>query len=164
MLKYEDICVIIGKEKSGKTLLSRTLAKSLTPNYNYIDYNFVDSKFLHEFYNQNKDTKRVIILDNYERSYGNKRIDSLYRKNHNFTLIYVMSSIDTYVADGSDIIYVGKETNYSQIKNYHSKLKCYYKDFYLDWLVNAMEDLEDYGFVSLDKDKRYTDKEIYLKI
>lgn len=164
MIKFGDICVIIGKDKSGKTLLSKTLAKNLQIDFVYLDYNFVNTYYLYDFYDKNKNKNTVIIFDNYVKIKKNQKIDKLFKKNKKFTLIYVMNYINTFILDVCDIIYINKELNYDMNKHFYEKLKYYFKNFTLNWLTNGMEDLSKFGFLCFDKDRRFDIKEKYLKI
>jgi ABC-type glutathione transport system ATPase component len=164
MIKFGDICVIIGRGKSGKTLLAKTLSKSLQSDFIYLDYNFVGTDYLYDFYDRNKNKNTVIVFDNYVKMKRNQSIDKLFKKNKKFTLIYVMNYIDTFILDLCDIIYLNKELNYDMIKHFHEKLKYYFKNISLDLLTNGMEDLSEFGFLCFDKDRRFKIKEKYLKI
>ena len=164
MLKFGDICLILGKKCSGKTTVAKTIAKNLQFDFVYIDYTFVSKEYLFDFYEKNKNKNMVIVLDNYYIYRNNIQIDKLFKKNKNFTLIYVMQYIHLKILDSADIIYVAKETDYEQIKHTHSRLKKYFKNISIDWVTNAMEDLSGFGFLCFDKDKRFDKKELYLKI
>lgn len=163
MLKFGDICVILGKSSSGKTTLAKLIAKNLQFDFIYIDYAFVSIDYLYDFYDKNKNKNILIILDNYIYR-NNVDIDKLFRSNKNFTLIYVTQYIHFKILNLTDIIYIAKETDYEQIKHIHFRLEKYFKNISLDWITNAMEDLSNYGFLSFYKDKRFDKKEFYLKI
>jgi hypothetical protein len=164
MLKFGDTCVILGKRKSGKTIVAKTIAKNIQFDFIYIDYTFVKTDYLYDFYEKNKNKNMVIVLDNYCVKRNNVEIDKLLKINKNFTLIYVMQYIHLKILDFVNTIYIAKETEYKQIKHIHFRLEKYFKNLSLDWITNAMEDLSNYGFLSFDKDKRFDKKEIYLKI
>lgn len=164
MLKFGDICVILGIKSSGKTTLAKTIAKKLQFNFVYIDYTFVSKDYLYDFYNINKNKNIVIVIDNYYIDNKNIKIDKLFKLNNNFTLIYVINYINLKILNLADIIYFSKENDYEQIKHIHSRLKKYFKNISLDWITNSMEDLSKFGFLCFDKDKRFNKKEYYLKI
>jgi predicted ATP-binding protein involved in virulence len=164
MLKFGDICVILGKQGSGKTTVAKAIAKNLQFDFVYIDYSFVNIDYLYDFYENNKNKNMVIILDNYCVHRNNTEIDNLFKSTKKLTLIYVMQYIHLKILDSSDIIYIAKETDYEQIKHYEFRLKKYFKNMSLDWFTNAMEDLSNFGFVCFDKDRRFNKNELYLKI
>jgi len=164
MLKFGDICVILGKKCSGKTTVAKTIAKNLQFDFVYIDYTFVNKDYLYDFYNRNKNKNMVIVIDNYYVYKNNTEIDKLFKSNKKFTLIYVMEYIHLKIFDHADIIYIAKEMDYEKIKHINYRLKYYFKNISLDWVTNAMEDLSNFGFLCFDKDKRFDKKELYLKI
>jgi len=163
MIKFGDICVIVGKRCTGKTIMAKSIAKNLQYDFVYINYTFISKDYLYDFYDKNKNKKMVIILDNYYVCSNNVNIDRLFRYNKKFTLIYTMNYIHFKILNSSDIIYIAKEQDYKEIKHIHSKITQYFKNMTLDWITNAMEDLSEFGFVCFDKDNRFDKKEYYLK-
>jgi hypothetical protein len=164
MIEYGNMCVIIGSAKSGKTILSKTLAKSLSFDFVYIDYSTTNSEYLYDYYDVNKYRKKIIIFDNYYRSLSNDKIDNLFIKNKRFTLIYTMNHFDVSMLNKTDIIYIAKDENDNYINNCYEKLKIYNNDLSLDYISESMKNLKQYGFIVFNKDKHITKKEMYLKI
>jgi len=161
MFNSGDIALIIGKYKSGKTTLAKTLMNKLKANYIYINC-IRDIDKLENIYYSTKNIETYIIFDNYVESKSTDKIFNLFIDNINFTIIIITNYVNIKLIRKSDVIYLGKNLSNASIDIYYDRINRYL-DINKNKFIEKINKLNDYGFLILDKDKRYKDEEILMK-
>lgn len=157
-----DIAVIIGLPDTGKTTFAKHLANTLDKNFIYLDFIHTEYADLDKLYEENKDTNKVIIFDNYIDLMNNAGRMNLFTENNKLTLIFVVNYISKQIIEKADIVYFSKNTSEYIINSYYNSIQKYYRN--KNKFVSSIKRIVDYGFVCLDKDNRYQNDEEIIKL